>query len=179
MHLTDETQGNTGMSHDQSLRRHHRAMASRRSTPSARGFALVEVLVAVLLFAIGILGLVGLQASMTRAQTDSKVRADAANLMDELATLMWSDLGSPPVLANLTAYNGGACTGNTRCSSWIGKLGTTLPGGTLTTLAVNGATDSTNPSFGEVIVEIAWTLPNSSTPHKYAAVFNVAATSGP
>ena len=44
------------------------------------GFALIEVLVAVLLFAIGILGMVGLQASMTQAQTESKVRADAANL---------------------------------------------------------------------------------------------------
>ena len=51
-----------------------------------------------LLFAIGILGMVGLQASMMQAQTDSKVRADAANLVDELATLMWSDVtkAAPP-----------------------------------------------------------------------------------
>lgn len=157
----------------------HCASANRRGSRVASGFALVEVLVAVLLFAIGILGLVGLQASMTQAQTDSKVRADAANLVDELATLMWSDLGSPPVLANLAAYNGGACTGNARCSAWINKLGTTLPSGALTTLAVDASTNSTDPNFGEVRIEIAWTLPNSATAHKYAAVFNVAATTGP
>ena len=116
---------------------------------------------------------------MTQAQTDSKVRADAANLVDELATLMWSDLGSPPVLANLAAYDGGACTANARCSAWISKLGTTLPGGTLTTLAVDSSTNSTDPNFGEVRVEVSWTLPNSATAHKYAAVFNVAATTGP
>ena len=45
-----------------------------------RGFMLVEALVAMLIFAFGVLGVVGLQVSMTKAQTQSKFRADASQL---------------------------------------------------------------------------------------------------
>src|SRR5512144_2248686 len=90
------------------------------------GFALVEVLIAVLLFAIGILGLVGLQASMTQTQTESKVRADAANLVDELATVMWGELGNQNTMANLTAFSTTGCTGSAACSAWLTKLGKAL-----------------------------------------------------
>jgi type IV pilus assembly protein PilV len=73
----------------------------RRASPKApraqhaRGIALIEVLVALLIFMLGVLGLVGLQASMTRAQTDSKVRADAAYLASELNGRMWSRSQQP------------------------------------------------------------------------------------
>jgi type IV pilus assembly protein PilV len=131
------------------------------------------VLVAVLLFAIGILGLVGLQASMTQAQTDSKVRSDAANLVDELAALMWSEVGTS--VANLVAYKTAGCGGNLRCAAWLAKVAEVLPGGTLSSLDFNdGATETTDPDHGMVTVKLTWTLPNSAVPHKYTATFNVA-----
>ena len=43
-----------------------------------RGIALIEVLVAVLLFALGILALVGLQASMNKNVTQAKLRGEAS-----------------------------------------------------------------------------------------------------
>ena len=140
----------------------------RRRAARHRGFALIEVLVAVLLFAIGILGLVGLQASMTQAQTDAKVRADAANLVDELAALIWADK------PNIAQYTVGACSTNLRCNGWLTKLGATLPGGTLTDLAFdNTIADPLDVNYGRVTVTVSWTLPNSSTPHRYTSVFNI------
>jgi type IV pilus assembly protein PilV len=149
--------------------------ASGSSTHRSRrsgGFALIEVLVAVLLFAIGILGLVGLQASMMHAQTNAKVRADAANLADELNALIWSDL------RNIAQYKAGNCAGNVRCNGWLTKLGAVLPGGTLTDLSFDETiVDQTDKNFGLVTVTLSWTLPNGGA-HKYTSVFNVAPAFG-
>ncbi|BEP38035.1 hypothetical protein GmRootV59_50060 [Variovorax sp. V59] len=121
-------------------------------TSHSRGIALIEVLVALLIFMLGVLGLVGLQASMTRAQTDSKVRADAAYLASELNGRMWSDL------TNLASYNGTGCASQARCSEWQSKVSSSLPGGT-------GAV-TVNASSGDVAVTISWTMPNGET-HQY------------
>jgi len=133
---------------------------------------MIEVLVAVLLFAIGILGLVGLQASMTNAQTESKVRSDAANLVDELAAVMWSEVGTS--IANLSAFKSAGCGGNLRCAAWQTKIGEVLPGGTLDSLAFDETvTDTSDPNHGMVTVTLKWALPNGSG-HQYIATFNVA-----
>lgn len=154
-----------------------KAPVPRRGGPSRSrtgGFALVEVLISVLLFAIGILGLVGLQASMTQAQTDSKVRADAANLVDELATLMWSELlSAPPMTTNLTAYTTSGCAGNTRCNAWLTKVGQALPSGVLDSLSYNDVADTNDANHGSVSVTLKWSMPSGSE-HKYVAIFNVA-----
>src|SRR5690242_15134054 len=102
---------------------------TRTATARQAGFALIEVLVSVLLFAIGILGIVGLQATMTQTQTESKVRADAANLVDELATVMWGELGNQNTMANLAGFTSGGCSANAACNAWLTKMRKTLPGG--------------------------------------------------
>ena len=154
---------------DRSIPRTAAAAMRRRSA----GFAMIEVLVAILLFAIGILGLVGLQAAMTQTQTESKVRADAANLIDELATVMWGELGNQNTMANLTDFSTSGCANNTACNAWLTKLGKTLPGGTLSNLALNAATDTWNADHGKVEVTLEWSLPNGAS-HKYVSTFNVA-----
>ena len=148
----------------------HRRAPARRATG---GFALVEVLVAVLLFTIGILGLVGLQAAMTQTQTESKVRADAANLVDELATVMWGEVGNQGTVANLASFNPSGCASSAACNGWLTKLGKVLPGGTLTDLSFDNATDVTDADYGLVTVTLAWSLPNGDT-HKYVSTFSVA-----
>jgi type IV pilus assembly protein PilV len=134
---------------------------------------MIEVLIALLLFAIGVLGLVGLQAAMTQAQTESKVRADAANLVDELATLMWSELGNQATIANLANYSTGSCSSSAGCNAWQTKLGQTLPGGTLKSLTFDNTPDTWAEEHGRVEVTLTWMLPNGAE-HQYIATFNVA-----
>lgn len=55
-----------------------------------RGFTLLEVLVAILLFSIGVLGLVGLQARATQVSIAAEDTNRAALLASEMATLMWN-----------------------------------------------------------------------------------------
>ena len=62
--------------------------SARPPCRSARGVALIEALVGLLIFSFGVLGLIGLQATMSKAQTGAKFRADASNLTAELLGVM-------------------------------------------------------------------------------------------
>lgn len=118
--------------------------------PGQSGVALLEALVATLIFSFGVLSLVGLQASMTRAQTASKFRADASYLASELIGIMWSDLG------HVSSYTSAGCASYARCKDWSAKVAKILPGGA-TTLAQNG---------GVVTITITWST-TGREPHTF------------
>ena len=63
-----------------------------------QGVALLEALIAVLIFSIGILAVIGLQATSVRLTTDAKYRADASFLANQALGRVWADPG------NLAAY---------------------------------------------------------------------------
>jgi len=130
-------------------RRPVRAAARERT----RGVALIEAMVGILIFAFGVLGLVGLQASMTKAQTGARFRADASNLSDELLGVMWSDAAS-----NLPSYVTASCDGYARCKEWKAKLQNQLPTAS-STVTFTAAT-------GQVDITITWVQPGEGQ-HQY------------
>ncbi len=70
-------------------RRHttrRRLDATRRQT----GLSLIEVLIVIVLFSFGLLGLVGLQARATQGSLSAEDNNRAALLANELATQMWA-----------------------------------------------------------------------------------------
>lgn len=68
-------------------------MKQRPIPPAARrsqaGVALIEVLVSVLLFSLGILGLIGLQTRAISLSIDAEDRNRAALIANDIATAMW------------------------------------------------------------------------------------------
>ena len=66
---------------------------------SQRGSMLLEALIAILLFSMGILGLMGLQAIALKNTADAKYRTEAAFLANQIIGQMWAD--NP---ANLATY---------------------------------------------------------------------------
>lgn len=116
----------------------------------ARGFALLEVLIAFLIFAFGVLGFVGLQVQMVKAQTSAKFRGDAAVLASELTGSMWTDI------ANLTQYTAANCAGHPRCNDWANKVAATLPNGAATVTVAAGV----------VSITITWSAPGEGQ-HNY------------
>ena len=54
-----------------------------------RGVALLESLMALLIFSIGLLGLLGLEARVMNISTDSENRGRAAMIASEVASQMW------------------------------------------------------------------------------------------
>ncbi|RVT86346.1 type IV pilus modification protein PilV [Inhella crocodyli] len=95
----------------------------RSGLQAQQGFMLLEVLVAILIFAVGILGLVGLQANAVQQSGMAKARADASLLANELVGQMWS---GPRDFATLQAQfdsdNAGA-----GYAAWRARVAATLP----------------------------------------------------
>jgi type IV pilus assembly protein PilV len=115
-----------------------------------RGIALLEALIAVVLFSLGILALVGMQAKMTKNVTQSKLRGEASFLANQLIGQMWVDQAN---LANY-AITSNACTASSyaNCTNWLANVQNVLPGG--------GAEVTVNS--GAVGITLSWQLPGES-----------------
>src|SRR5204863_9237061 len=61
-----------------------RAVRQRSATPQ-RGFFLNEAMVAILIFALGILGLVAMGGTAVSSQSDAQYRTEASSLADAIA----------------------------------------------------------------------------------------------
>ena len=98
-------------------------ITSINSRQHQTGAYLLEALIGILIFALGVLGIVGLQAASLRTTADSGLRAEAVFAANQLLGLMWTDneanlipnydstLGGQPYLdfvARLQAAQGGA-----------------------------------------------------------------------
>jgi type IV pilus assembly protein PilV len=59
--------------------------------PAQQGVVLLEVMIAILIFSMGVLAIVGLQAVMVKNTADSKYRADASYIAQQAIGRMWSD----------------------------------------------------------------------------------------
>lgn len=141
----------SNMKHRKALSRSSRDFSSRKS---GRGIVLIEALVAVLLFTVGVLALVGLQGAMTRNQTEAKLRGDASFLASEIVGTMWGDAG------NVASYATASCASYARCNEWKTKVERVMPGGTVAVAVGSGAT------AGAVTVTVSWTTPGDGT-HNY------------
>jgi type IV pilus assembly protein PilV len=141
---------------------------SRPSTRSGRrsmqGAMLIEALVAILVFSIGILGLVGLQGTAVNQSSDARYRFEAAQLADQVIGEMWT---SDRTLANLqtkfnTCATAATCTGYT---NWATVVAARLPG-----VALGGLTKPTVnvDASGIVVVSIYWRAPSDDSAHQYS-----------
>ena len=78
--------------------------AMRRVRSAQQGFTLVEVLVSLLVFAFGVLGMVAFQAQATRLAVEASERNRAALMTNELAAAMWAAQSTTLPAATLTAW---------------------------------------------------------------------------
>lgn len=115
------------------------------------GFSMIEVLVAILIFAFGVLGMVGIQASSVRYQTDAKFRGDASVIAEDAVARIWIDR------ANLAAH----LTDGTALSA--------LPGGMLVIQKIDADAD---PKTNRLSVTVSWTLPGGET-HSHVLIADV------
>lgn len=85
---------------------------------------LLEVLVALLIFAVGVLGLVGLQANAIQQSTQAKYRADATLLANELIGQMRvSNRGFAGIRDDFSSNGNGRALGH-----WKTRVANVLPG---------------------------------------------------
>lgn len=135
---------------------------SHLATPNQQsGVALLEALIAVLIFALGLLGMAGFQAQSIKIQDESKKRADAAFIANQIVGDMW---GVAP--NDLSSCAGTFAKGMTGCADapWGDRIEQGLPGGRAE-VVVNGT---------EVTITLTWKTPGIDEEHRYVHRANVA-----
>jgi type IV pilus assembly protein PilV len=70
----------------------------------SRGFTLIEILIVLLLFSVGLLGLVGLQARAMQVSVGGEDSTRAALLANELASAMWMNNTTSLPAADITTW---------------------------------------------------------------------------
>jgi len=124
-----------------------------------QGSMLLEALIAILIFSMGILALVGLQAASIKSVADAKYRTDASFLANQLIGEMWVD---KPNIASYAYAGSGAVPA--KLTVWADAVSSALPGASAHLPKVTvGLT-------GEVKVEIFWQPPQDASPHNFTAV---------
>ena len=137
------------------------------SIHSQQGSILLEALIAFLIFAMGILGVIGLQATAINNTLDARYRTDAAFLVNQIIAQIWTDPAlSGAGYAIQSTYACALCTstnGNTNTHAWVAQVQSFLP----------GVTDAANQptidiSGNQVTVTINWASPqNGAVVHNY------------
>lgn len=67
-----------------------------------QGVVLVEAMIAILIFSMSVLAIVGLQAAMIKNTADSKYRADAGYIAQQQIGQLWSDPDNLPAEGSTT-----------------------------------------------------------------------------
>ena len=97
-----------------------------------RGMALLECLMALLIFSVGLLGLLGLEARVMNISVDSEDRNRAALFAGELSSQMWLNGTVTPVTADYAAL----------LASVSDQTKGGVPGGVVTVVPVAGTTNA-------------------------------------
>ena len=122
-----------------------------------RGATLLEALIGILIFSVGILALVGMQALAIKHMSDAKYRSDAAFFANEIIGQMWVNRGS----LGSYAYAGTGAP-PAAINSWVTSIQNSLPGVTaaanLPIITVAGTT---------VTVTVRWQLPGGGDVHRH------------
>lgn len=130
-----------------------------------RGATLLEALVAVLIFSLGVLGLVGLLGAATQQSSDAQYRAVAAELADQLLGDMWiADRSTTNLQTQFgTCASASVCPGY---ATWAQAVATRLPG-----VTADGASQPTVAvaNDGTVSIVLVWQPPGTAAPPASAA----------
>jgi len=123
-----------------------------------RGVLLLEALIGILLFSIGILSVVALQATAMKEVTQAKIRSDAGLLANQLIGQIWANRSG----ASAYAY----CSGSAPAvlTAWISEVNTRLPNSTLykPCVQVTPTAYAGPPTYTAnlVTVTLSWQMPD-------------------
>jgi type IV pilus assembly protein PilV len=148
---------------------------------------LLEALISIAIFSIGVLGLIGLQAAAIKNADDARQRAVAAFYGNQLISRMWADDHDPANLAELCAP---APRDDVRppfrrplCRRGIGQcerhqlachaLRTELNGLTSAAIASSLQQITVDPATNIVTVTLCWKNPEEAVYHSYTTAAQI------
>ncbi len=134
------------------------------------GSMVLEALISIVIFSVGILGLVGLLSATTNKAGDAKYRADASLLANQLIGQMWGSDRTQTVLQNNFSSPAGQAY-----VAWASQVASALPGVTaalMPTVAISSVNATAVPS-SYVTITMQWKAPNDAHPHRYVSIAQI------
>ncbi|WP_290644701.1 type IV pilus modification protein PilV [Aquabacterium sp.] len=144
-----------------------------RSQSAQTGVMLLEAMVAILIFSLGVLSVIQLQAVSIKQATGAEYRSMAALLANDVISRMWaSDKTANALQTNFSSSTAGASY--TQWLSTVRNSGlpnvssdkSTLPTVTFTTIPATAS----GPASSRAEVTVFWQEPGDTTTHSYIAV---------
>lgn len=147
-----------------------------------RGMLLIEGLLAIVIFSVGVLALAGMQANAVRQSADAKLRVDAAYLANQIISQMWvdrADLADYKLNETVTGCSNfsaislaGSGQGSTNVNAWMGSA--TQPGTVLGMLPGAKAQIKVETGTNVVTVTVCWKTPQETETHNFVSTALVA-----
>ena len=141
------------------------------SPRSQGGVMLIEALIGILIFSIGILALIGMQGVAIKNTTDARFRTEAAFLANGLVGQMWVDL------ANLDKYDTSGGSYGPR-DNWVSAVERALPG---VDVAANVLPPQVvyNAANNQVTISIQWKQPGETQSCKLDMIARIKGATSP
>lgn len=149
-----------------------------------RGITVVESLVALVVIAVGMLGIAGLYLSSLQASRSAKLRSHAVELASSIADRIRANRDAA-IAYNSAAYTTPATKNcdTTRCTPaqlaeddlarWLADVRAGLPGGAAVTGTV-AVTDRAAPASDNYVITVTWREANSDIDFTYRVSMNIA-----
>lgn len=142
-------------------------MNMKRTKTQQTGSVILEALIAILIFSIGILALVGMQATAISNVADAKYRSTAGFLANQIVGTLRANSPDVTNASNVVVATPdpsfacnpcGSANGNAYTQTWaVSGVAAELPNGTAS-IVINGA---------QVTVTIGWQPPRAAVPHRH------------
>lgn len=135
---------------------------------------MLEGLISILLFSVGILAIVGMQAAAIKSSADAKYRADASYFANQIIGQMWADR------SNLGSYNNNVIAGTTACNptgtlsaypnvtNWLSAVATSLPNAASSVQQI-----VVNTTNNLVTVTVCWKPPQAPVWHNFVTTTQI------
>ena len=147
----------------------HSSTLGQAGKQGQTGSVILEALIAILIFSMGILALVGMQATAINNVSDAKYRSTAGFMANQIVGTIWATRlnttianASNVIVANpdptFACNPCGAANGNAYTQAWMASgVAAELPNGT-GSIAINGT---------QVTVSVGWLPPNAAVAHRH------------
>lgn len=154
------------------------------------GVFLIEAMIAILIFSIGILSMISMQAVSVAAQNDSQYRVEAEHLIDQFISQVRVAVGHDTATGAVDAasfasfahqptgtacpFSGTANTTNAIVTGWIATVrGNSIPGKGLpdvTDPRVQILTSTATAGLNQMRITVCWQAKGDRTPHSHSVV---------
>ena len=145
---------------------HYKSGKINSSPGLQQGSVILESLIAILIFSIGILAIVGLQGVSIKNIASAKYRTDASLLANQIVGQMWAtDKSTAALQNNFNSPDGG------NYKTWASSVQSALPGvvsgvpDTLPLVVIDGNNQAT--------ITIKWQSPGEAAPHQHVTVARI------